>query len=111
MYAVINDKGNQYKVSEGQEVLIDRVGVPAGELIEFASVLMVGGCDGTGVRIGRPELSGARVLAQVVRHERGRKVHTVRFKGPAQTTIGHRQDYTRIKVREIHPDWGVENGS
>ncbi len=111
MYAVINDKGNQLKVSKGQEVLIDRIKAPAGELVEFSSVLMVGGCEENDPRIGCPEVAGARVLAQVLRHERGPKVHTVRFKGPSQTTIGHRQNYTRIKITEIHPDWGVENGS
>ena len=111
MYAVINDKGNQFKASEGQEVLIDRIKAPVGELIEFDNIMLVGGCGRDNLKIGRPNVDGARVLAEVLRHERGRKVHTVRFKGPSQTTIGHRQNYTRIRIREIHPDWGVDNGS
>ncbi len=110
MYAVINEKGKQYKVSENQELLVDRMKAPAGDLIEFNSVLMISG-EGVDRKVGRPELDGARVLAEVVGHERGPKIHTVRFKGPSQTTIGHRQDYTRVKIREIHPDWGVENGA
>ncbi len=111
MYAVINDKGNQYRVAEGEEVLIDALKAPIGDLIEFDHVLMVGGCEDEEPKIGRPEIQGARVLAEVVAHERGPKVHTVRFKGPSQTTIGHRQNYTRVKISEIHPDWGVENGA
>lgn len=111
MYAVVMDKGNQIKVSEGQEVLIDRMKTPAGELVEFKHVLALGGLDDSEPMIGTPELSGARVVAEVICHEKGPKVHTVRFKGPSQTTIGHRQDYTRVKIREIHSDWGVDNGS
>lgn len=111
MYAVVNERGKQYRVAEGEEVLIDSLNVSEGELIEFDNVLMVGGCEGAEPMIGRPRLGGARVLAEVLRHERGPKIHTVRFKGPSQTTIGHRQDYTRVRIKEIHPDWGVENGS
>ena len=111
MYAVVRERNCQYLVSEGEELLIDSMDVPVGELVEFDSVLMIAGSDDADPAIGRPLVDGARVLAEVMRHERGPKVHTVRFKGPSQTTIGHRQNYTRVKIREIHPDWGVENGS
>ncbi len=110
MYAVIREKDKQYRVSEGQEILIDRVNSSEGELVEFENVLMLSGSD-TETKIGSPEIDGARVLAEILCHERGPKVHTVRFKGPSQTTIGHRQNYTKVKIKEIHPDWGVENGS
>jgi len=111
MYAVVDDKGKQYKVTEGEEILLDYFEAPAGELRELDNVLLVGGSPEEDIKIGRPQVEGARVLAEVVGHERGPKVRTVRFKGPSETHIGHRQDYTRVKIKEIYPDWGVENGS
>ncbi len=104
MYAVIDDKGKQYKVELGQEVLVDLLDAPEGELVQFERVLMVGGEEGREPRVGTPQLEGARVLAEVLRHEKGRKLITLRYRGPHQTKRGHRQRYTRVIVREIHPE-------
>lgn len=103
MYAVIDIKGQQHKVNPGEEILIDRMDATEGEFIEFDRVLMVGDIEDGEPMIGQPALEGARVLAEVVSHERGPKVETIRFNGPSETKIGHRQDYTRIRVREINP--------
>ena len=104
MYAVIDNKGKQYKVELGEQVVVDLLDVPEGELVEFDRVLMVGGQEGSEPRLGRPQLDGARVLAEVVRHEKGPKVTTLRYKGPYETKKGHRQKYTRVVIREIHPE-------
>jgi len=103
MYAVIDDKGKQYKVSEGQDLLVDLMPAAAGEVVEFDNVLLVGGQEGEAPRIGHPQVDGAKVLAEVVRHEKGVKVITLRYQGPHQTKKGHRQKYTRLIVREIRP--------
>jgi large subunit ribosomal protein L21 len=104
MYAVIDNKGQQYKVELGEEVLMDRLDTPEGELVQFDRVLMVSGEEDQEPRIGQPQVEGARVLGEVLRHERGPKLTGVRYKGPTQTKMGHRQDYTRVKIREIHPE-------
>lgn len=104
MYAVIDDKGKQYTVEPGEEVQVDLMDVPAGEVVEFGRVLMVGGEQGREPRVGRPQVEGARVLAEVLRHEKGPKVITLRYKGPYQTKKGHRQRYTRVVIREILPE-------
>ena len=103
MYAVIDDKGKQYRVGVGDELVVDLMKVPEGDLVEFDRVLMVGGEQGRGPRVGRPVLAGARVLAEVVRHEKGPKLRILRYHGPHQTKKGHRQRCTRVIVREIHP--------
>jgi len=103
MYAIIDDKGRQYKVAVGAEVAVDLMKVREGDLVEFCRVLMVGGEDGREPRVGRPVVEGARVLAEVIRHEKGPKVTTLRYRGPNQTKKGHRQRFTRVLVREIHP--------
>jgi len=107
MYAVVDHKGKQYRVSPGEEILVDHMRVPVGELVEFDRILMVGQEKGSAPRVGQPRVEGARVLAEVIRHEKGPKLVTLRYhasSGPHQTKKGHRQLYTRVKVQEIHPE-------
>lgn len=104
MYAVIDDKGKQYKVETGEEVRVDLIAAPEGELVQFDRVLMIG--DGDQVRLGAPLVPWARVLAEVVRHEKGPKLHMMRFQAREnrQAQRGHRQKYSRVIIREIHPE-------
>ena len=104
MYAVIDNGGKQYKVQSGDEVRVDLMDAEVGELVEFDRVLMVGG-DGQ-PRIGTPRLPGARVLAEVLRHEKGPKLTMLRHRATEnrQAKKGHRQKYTRVLIREIHPE-------
>ena len=104
MYAVIDNHGKQYKVQAGDEILVDLLDAQEGELVQFDRVLMVGG-DGE-VRIGRPLLLGARALAEILRHEKGPKLTMMRFHPTRgkQAKKGHRQKYTRVVIREIHPE-------
>ena len=104
MYAVVDHKSKQYKVFTGDEILLDLIDVPVGELVALERVLMIGDEEGQPARVGRPQVPGARVLAEVLRHEKGPKVTTIRFKGPHQTQRGHRQRYTRVRIQEIHPE-------
>ncbi len=104
MYAVIDNQGKQYKVQAGDEVLLDLMDAAAGELVELGCVLAVGG-DGE-FRVGRPHLPGARVLAEVLGHEKGPKLRMMRHQPTKgrQAKVGHRQKHTRVVVREIHAD-------
>ena len=104
MYAVIDNRGKQYKVCTGEEVQLDLLDAKEGELVQFDRVLVVGG-NGPTV-IGTPEVPGARVLAEVVRHEKGPKLTMMRLHavGNKQAKKGHRQKYTRVVIREIHPE-------
>ena len=103
MYAVIDNQGKQYKVSTGDEVLVDLMPGERGDKVEFDRILLVGGLEGKEPVVGRPNIDGARVVGEVVRHEKGPKVVIVRYKGPNQTKKGHRQKYTRVRIDEIHP--------
>jgi large subunit ribosomal protein L21 len=104
MYAYIANGGKQYKVQAGDEIQVDLIAAGEGELVEFDRILVVGGEDKT--VIGTPHVFGARVLAQIVRHEKGPKLRMMRFQPEEnkQAVKGHRQKYTRIKIREIHPE-------
>jgi len=100
MYAVIKTGGKQYKVSEGDQVKVEKLEGAVGDSIELTEVLMVGGEE---VKIGAPLLPGAKVKAQIVEQDKDKKVlvfHSKRRKG-YRKTYGHRQPITRLKITGI----------
>jgi len=102
VYAIIDDRGKQHKVTEGQIVDIDRVNLADGQdTLEFDRVLLVG--EGSSSRIGAPTVAGAKVIARIDSEIKGPKidvVHFIRRKGHL-THKGHRQKYTRIRIEKI----------
>ncbi len=108
MYAIIEESGGQRKVESGDIILIDLIDAGAaapGKQISFDKVLLVGGKDGTAVKIGLPYVAGATVSAEVVEGVvQGDKLRIQYFqakKGSRRRT-GHRQRYTRIKINAIN---------
>ncbi|HOK46389.1 MAG TPA: 50S ribosomal protein L21 [Bryobacteraceae bacterium] len=101
MFAVIQTGGKQYRVSPGDEIDVEKLPWEAGVELELNSVLAVS--REPGELLTGPELEGAKVLATIVRHGRGEKIRVFKFKRKKQykRTIGHRQDYTRLKVTGI----------
>jgi large subunit ribosomal protein L21 len=104
MYAIIEDKGRQFKVTTGDTILLDRPGESEGEkkTITFDRVLLIGG-DGA-AKIGAPTVAGATVSADIVREAKGKKVRTVKYsrrKG-YHKEIGHRQKYLSVKITGIN---------
>jgi len=101
MYAVIVTGGKQYRVEEGEILRVEKLDAEAGATLEFDRVLMI--ADGDQVKVGTPELPGARVSATVTGQGRGDKIRVVKFKRRKNylRTQGHRQDYTEIKVTAI----------
>lgn len=104
MYAIIDDKGRQFRVSAGDTILLDRPGESEGEAktITFDRVLFVGG-EGA-PKIGAPTVAGATVTADIINDVKGEKVFTVRYhrrKG-FHKKIGHRQKYLSVKIKSIN---------
>ena len=77
MYAIIATGGKQYKVSEGDIITIEKLGVEAGEKVKFDQVLAIGG---DSLKVGNPTVDGATVEASVVREGRAKKVIVYKFK-------------------------------
>jgi large subunit ribosomal protein L21 len=102
MYAVLETGGKQYRVVAGDTLEIERLAVDAGKPFTFDRVLMVNK-DGT-VTIGAPTVTGATVVADVVEHIRGEKKLTFKMKRRKgyHKSIGHRQELTIVKVKEIN---------
>jgi large subunit ribosomal protein L21 len=101
MYAVIATGGKQYKVSEGDIITIEKLGVEAGEKVTFDQVLAVGG---DSFKVGEPTVSGATVEASVVKEGRGRKVVVYKYKPKTgyHNKNGHRQAFTQVKIEKIN---------
>jgi large subunit ribosomal protein L21 len=101
MYAVIRDRGREFKVSEGDIIQLDRNRLEKGEVIEFDEVLLYSGEGDT--ELGRPLVSGAKVTGEVIGHVKGKKSLTLKFRRrkDSRTKIGHRQAYTSVKITGI----------
>ncbi|HET9103200.1 MAG TPA: 50S ribosomal protein L21 [Solirubrobacteraceae bacterium] len=96
MYAIIKTGGKQYRVREGEYLLVERLPVAEGETVELTPLLIV---DGDEMRDG-DALSGVTVSAKVLGHERGPKLRVVKFKPKRgyKRHAGHRQELTRIEI-------------
>jgi large subunit ribosomal protein L21 len=101
VYAIIRDRGMQYRVEEGQILEIDLLDAEPGSNIELAEVLLVGG--GDEVKVGAPTVVGAMVQAEVLGERKGEKIVVFRYRNKKRyrRRIGHRQRYTQIKVTSI----------
>lgn len=102
MYAIIRDRGMQYRVEQGQVLTIDLIeSAEAGSQIELGEVLLVG--DGETVKVGTPLVRGAMVRAEVVSEQKGEKIIVFRYRNKKRyrRRTGHRQRYTQIKINEI----------
>ncbi|MHB1486768.1 MAG: 50S ribosomal protein L21 [Acidimicrobiales bacterium] len=100
MYAVIKTGGKQEKVTEGQRLDVERLGLEEGGEVDFTPILVV---DGTTVSAGPAGLSGALVSARVVGEAKGPKVvgFTYKPKSNNRRRWGHRQKYTTIEITGI----------
>lgn len=99
MYAIVEAKGHQYRVKEGDIVDIQKMDGEVGSKVELDKVLFVGG---DAPKVGTPTVSGATVSAEIVRQARSRKVIVLRrAPGKYIKKNGHRQHYTALKITSI----------
>jgi len=101
VYAVVETGGKQYKVTVGQTIDVELIQAQVGDKVELDRVLMVG--NDSDVQVGRPVLSEARVAATVMDQVRGPKVIAFKYlaKERERRKMGHRQNYTRLRIDEI----------
>ena len=101
MEAVIVSGGKQYRVREGDVVRLERLPTGQGDTVEFREVAYLR-ADGDPV-VDPTRLSGARVLGQVVRVGRDRKIIVVKFKRRKnyRRRQGHRQAFTQVRITRI----------
>lgn len=101
MYAIFEDGSHQFRVSEGDRIVVDRrQGEPGSEVV-FPKVLLVAGP--AGATIGAPVIEGARVVARIVNQYRDKKIIIQKFRRRKnmRRRKGHRQPYTTIQITGV----------
>jgi large subunit ribosomal protein L21 len=101
MYAIIVDGGRQYKVTEGQELVIDYRDASSGDAVKFEAVMAYS--DGSSLALGEPLLKGASVTAKVLGVLQGPKLTVQKFRRRKtfRRRTGHRQLYTKVQIETI----------
>ena len=96
-YAVVRIKGHQYKVSEGQEILVDRI--PDGKV--EADILLVSK-EGK-ISVGKPLCKDAKVAIKVLGEEKGEKIDVYKYKSKSRYRrhTGFRPQLTRLLIQKI----------
>ena len=101
MYALIEYKGKQYKAEKDALIQVDKIDAEKGQTIDIDTVVLVS--DGDKVNVGTPYVKGAVLKAFVEETFKDKKVIVLKYKSKKdyRRTIGHRQQYTNIRVTDI----------
>lgn len=104
MYAIIETGGKQYRVTEGDQIRVEKLGMADGEQVKFDKVLVLG--DGAEAKVGAPYVDGAAVFADVIESGKGKKVIIFKYKAKKdyRKKRGHRQPYTLVEITGISAD-------
>lgn len=99
-YAVIRTGGKQYKVSEGDNIKIEKLNLEPGKSFDFDEVLLTVNEDK--VSVGKPTLA-SKVKASVVEQTKGEKISVFKYKAKTgyHKKTGHRQKLTLVKIEKI----------
>ncbi len=99
-YAVVKVGGKQYRVHEGDSIVVDRMPAEEGDQVELVPLLFA---DGDKSVLGGDALSKVKVEATVSGHERGKKVHGLKFKPKRgyRRHFGARSHLTRLEIKSI----------
>jgi large subunit ribosomal protein L21 len=102
MYAVITTGGKQYLVKKGEKIQVELLDLEVGKSLDFVPML-VSNDDGTGFKIGAPEISGMKVTAKILEHGRSEKISVIKYKRKARyrKNVGHRQPFTVLEIEAI----------
>lgn len=99
MYGIVEIKGHQYRVQEGDVIDVQKLEGEIGTTVELDKVLFIGG---ETTKVGLPTVEGAKVEAEIIRQARSRKVIvSVRKPGMYIKKNGHRQHYTALKIKSV----------
>ena len=101
MYAIVTIAGQQFKVTEGQNIFVHRLEASLSSSVSFDQVHMV---ERNGVvTLGTPIIPAASVSATIISHEKGDKVIVFKKKRRKGYRVknGHRQSFTRISIDSI----------
>lgn len=101
MYAVIQTGGKQYRVAQGDDLMIEKLPGQVGDPVVFDKVLMT--VDGEKVQVGNPYVVNAKVLGRLKRQDKQKKIVVFKFKRRKgfRRTKGHRQPFSLVNIEGI----------
>lgn len=100
-FVIVNINNTQEKVSEGEFVIVPKIKGEAGDKLVFDEILLT--AQGDKVVVGKPNVEGAKIDAEIVEQTQGEKVHSRIFKAKSRFRrhTGQRQDLTKVKINKI----------
>lgn len=109
-YAVIKIGGSQFKVAEGDELLVDKLEGEKGKMVELGEVLLL--VDDKKVTIGQPLVGGVKIKAEILDQTKGKKIRVATYKAKSRyrRVKGHRRFLTKIKIEKIEGVRGLPAG-
>ena len=101
MYAIIKTGGKQYKVAEGDVIMVEKLAAGEGEAVVFDQVLTV--VNDADVKIGTPVVEGAKVTGKVEAQGQDKKILVFKYKAKSnyRKRQGHRQPFTKVVIEKI----------
>ena len=101
VFAIIETGGKQYKVNEGDVIFVEKLAAEEGQTVVFDHVKALSR-DG-GLKVGTPDVEGAKVTATVVKNGKAKKIVVFKYKAKKneKKKIGHRQPYTKVQITAI----------
>jgi large subunit ribosomal protein L21 len=99
-YAIVKVGGKQYRVEEGESIVVDRLSASEGDKVDLQPLLFA---DGDNAVFDGDALGRVKVQATVTGHERGKKIHGLKFKPKRgyKRRFGHRSELTRLEINSI----------
>lgn len=100
-YAIVRTGGKQYRVSPGDVIDVEKLPTEEGAKVELTDVLLLS--QGGIVNVGSPYVQGAKVVGEVEKHGRGKKIVVFKYKNKTRqgTKTGHRQAFTSVRITDI----------
>jgi large subunit ribosomal protein L21 len=101
-FAIVETGGKQYKIAEGDVFSIEKIkDVEPGKTVTFDKVLLLD--DDKTTKVGTPYIKGASVEVELLETAKGKKLHIQKFKAKSRykRRIGHRQQYSKVKVKKV----------
>ena len=101
MYVILETGGRQYRVQKNDEFLVNRISAKQSNVVKFKNILFAK--ERNAFHVGNPYIKDAYVTCEVLSHPRAKKVIAFKYKRRKghKAKIGHRQDLTKLKVKEI----------
>jgi large subunit ribosomal protein L21 len=99
-YVIVRVGGKQYRVEKGDSIVVDRMRADEGDKVDLEPLMYA---DGDKSVLDPRDLGKVQVKATVTGHERGKKIHGLKFKPKKgyKRRYGHRQDLTRLEIADI----------